>query len=438
MNDIKDNTLIIVPSYLKEKVLLNLNNGLKDVKVMTLDSFIDSFLFTYDEKTIFYLMSNYNLKYDLALIYLNNLKFIENKNYISQKLNNLVRLKNHLDKEKLLIYNTFFKETLKRKNIVFYEIEQNKFNQNLINRVKEITQVMIINSDVDNNYAHNIYQFKDCDDELEFVAENICELLNNGVEANNIVLLNIGKDYLFALNRIFKMYNIPINAPNKSTLLSTKMVSFFLDNIYSDIYQTFERINQNFDLNNLDNLDIYNKLISICNKYNWSDNYLLVKDLLIHDLKNTRIKVDKISRAVRVENFEEYQPMDTDYVFLVGFNQGIIPILERDENYINDAIKDEVNIDKTVEKNSFHSKKSLGIIRNTKNMWISYIKNSKNGELQLSTLNNILNYPVIHSNKKYEFSNLNNLLTLGKELDNYLAYGTKTSQLNNLYSNYLT
>lgn len=436
MNDIKDNTLIIVPVYLKDKVLLSLNHELKNIKVMSFDSFLDNFLFTFDEKTVYHLMHEYNLKYDLALMYLNNLRFIENKKYNSSKLTKLVKLKEYLDKCNLLIYNVGFRESLKRKNIVFYGVEENKFNKFIINQVKDINDVRIINEDSDNNYSHEIYEFKDCNEELEFVAERICELLNRGVNITNITLLNIVDDYLFSLKRIFKNFNIPINVPNKNNILSTKMVTFFLDNLNSDVNRTFDLIKDSFDLTNVKNLDLYNQLISICNKYSWVSDFLLVKDLLIYDLGSMKIKAEKISNAVRVEKFNEYQPNTEDYVFLLGFNQGIIPTLERDEDYIDDSIKGEIEVDTTLEKNDFHNKRSLEVIKNTKNMWISYIRSSKNGELQLSTLNNTLNYPVIHSNKKYNYSNLNNLITLGKDLDTYLTYGTKTEELVNLYSNY--
>lgn len=436
MNNLKDNTLLIVPSCLKEKVLLSLNKELKNIKVMSFNLFLDNFLFSFDEKTIYHLMSKYNLKYDLATMYLNNLRYVEDKKYISNKLNELVSLKKYLDRQNLLIYNSYFKENIKNKTIVFYDIEETKFNKNIIDEVKKITDVTVLNDENNNNFLHQIFEFKDCNDELESIAEHICELINNGVNTSKIVLLNIGDDYIIPLKRIFKLFNILVNVPGKNTILSTKMVRFFLDNLNSDIEKTIVLLKEQFNLNNQSNLDIYNKIINICNKYVWMEDFTLAKELLIHDFSITKKQEKIISNAVRIENFEEYIPNENDYVFLVGFNQGIVPFLERDEDYINDAIKAEIKLDTTVEKNDFHNKKSLEIIKNTKNMWISYIRTSKNGELQLSTLNNLLNYEIIHSNKKYSYSNLNNKLKLSEDLDNYLTYGTKSEELLKLYSSY--
>lgn len=438
MNNLKDNVLLIVPSYLKQKVIMVLGKSheLKNIKVVSFNSFLDNFLFSFNEKTIYHLMSKYNLKYDLAVMYLNNLRYIEDKKYTSTKLNELVNLKKYLDREKLLIYNHYFKETLSRKNIVFYNMDETKFNKKIIEQVKKIADVSVINEKNNNNFLHKIFEFKDCNDELESVAEHICELINNGVNISNIVLLNISEDYIMPLKRIFGIFNILINIPNKNNILSTKMVRFFLDNLNSDIEKTIVLLKEQFDLNNSNNLDIYNKIINICNKYAWVEDHTLIKDLLIHDFSVTKKKEKIISNAVRIENFGEYIPSDDDYVFLVGFNQGIVPVLERDEEYINDEIKSEINLDTTVEKNDFHNKRSLETIKNIKNMWISYIRTSKNGELQLSTLNNVLDYDVIHSNKKYNYSNLNNKLKLSEHLDDYLTYGTKSEELLKLYTSY--
>ena len=54
MVDLKDNTIIIVPNYLKEQTLLYINSTqkLKNIKVMSLKSFIENYFFSYNEQAI--------------------------------------------------------------------------------------------------------------------------------------------------------------------------------------------------------------------------------------------------------------------------------------------------------------------------------------------------------------------------------------------------
>ena len=107
--------LIICPSNYK-KYLLELfyqEKKLFNVKFMSLEEYKRNYLFDYDTKTIYYLIKKYGMKVDNAVTLINNLYYIENKTYSSEKLNYLVSIKNELDDNNLLIYNKLFSNLLK-------------------------------------------------------------------------------------------------------------------------------------------------------------------------------------------------------------------------------------------------------------------------------------------------------------------------------------
>lgn len=435
---IKDNTLLIVPNHLKQSILLKLNNSLTNIKVMTINEFLKEYLFDYTKQTIYYLMTKYNIKYDIANIYLKNIYYVENKDYNNDKLNKLVEIKNELSKEGLLVYNRLFKNKLKNKNIVFYNFDYiDKFYLKIIGELKEITNVEIINDNKNNNYTHDIYELKDVNSELEFVASKICELIKNGVDINNIILLNVTEEYLVPLKRIFSIFNIPINIPSSDNIMGTKIGNFFIDNLDSDINNTIQNLSKEFNLKNENNLDIYNKIISICNSYNWVKDFTSIKEILINDLSNSKLTKKILTNAVNIKCIKEYLSSDNDYVFLLGFNQGSVPVLEKDEDYISDNLKSILDLELTYERNVIHSKNILNKIKNIKNLWITYKKEGVAGTLELSTLNDELNYQVIHNNKiNYKYSKLNNLLMMSKYFDSYIKYGEKDLDLELLNSNY--
>ena len=112
---IKDNMLIICPNNYK-KYLLELfyqEKKLFNVKFMSLEEYKRNYLFDYDTKTIYYLIKKYDMKVDNAITLINNLYYIDNKTYSSEKLNYLVNIKNELDDNNLLIYNKLFSNLLK-------------------------------------------------------------------------------------------------------------------------------------------------------------------------------------------------------------------------------------------------------------------------------------------------------------------------------------
>lgn len=440
MKNLKDNTLLIIPNHLKETILLSFCDELKNIKIMTDNEFIRSYYFDYDLETIYYLMNKYKLKYEVVLIYLKNLYYVENKNYNNDKLNKLVEIKKELDEHNLLKYRPLFLNKLKSMNIVFYNFyDLDKFYLNLIDNLKKITSVEVINEENNCYYEHKIYEFKNAEEEVEFVATKICELVLSGVNINNIVLLNSSDIYTNHIKRIFKYFSIPINIKDNNSLLGTKMGTSFLENINSDINKTFEFLEINFDLKNSLNLEIYNRLITISNKFSFVSDYMEIKDLLKVELLNTKLSDVILDEAVKVEVLEDYIPNDNEYVFLLGFNQGECPKNLKDEDYINDLLKEKLNLSTTTSKNIIHSKKIINIIKNVKNLWITYKLNGEQGSLTVSSLNEKLNYEVIHNIKiSYNYSNLNNNLKLARYMDDYLKYGSKNEDLdllNNTYKN---
>ena len=76
MNNIQDNTIVITIN--KNKLRKEISNKIVNIKIMTIKEFINSYYFTYDNKTIYYLMNKYNIKADIARIYLDNLYYINN------------------------------------------------------------------------------------------------------------------------------------------------------------------------------------------------------------------------------------------------------------------------------------------------------------------------------------------------------------------------
>lgn len=440
MKNLKDNTLLIIPNHLKETILLSFCDELKNIKIMTESEFLKKYYFDYDLETIYYLMNKYKLKYEVVLIYLKNLYYVENKEYSNEKLNKLVEIKKELEEHNLLKYKPLFLNKLKSMNIVFYNFyDLDKFYLNLIDNLKKITSVEVINEENNCYYEHKIYEFKNAEEEVEFVATKICELVLSGVNINNIVLLNSSDIYTNHIKRIFKYFSIPINIKDNNSLLGTKMGTFFLENINSDISKTFELLEINFDLKNSLNLEIYNRLITISNKFSFVSDYMEIKKLLKVELLNTKLSDVILDEAVKVEVLEDYIPNDNEYVFLLGFNQGECPKNLKDEDYINDLLKEKLNLSTTTIKNIIHNKKIISIIKNAKNLWITYKLNGEQGSLTVSSLNEKLNYEVIHNIKiSYNYSNLNNNLKLARYMDDYLKYGSKNEDLdllNNTYKN---
>ena len=80
---IKDNSLIICPNQTKTKILKELSQTKKlvNIKFMTKEEYKKIYYFSYDDKSLAYLIKKYNYNIDVARVYINNLYVIDENNY---------------------------------------------------------------------------------------------------------------------------------------------------------------------------------------------------------------------------------------------------------------------------------------------------------------------------------------------------------------------
>jgi len=417
INNIQDNTIIICENSYKKYLLKKFweTKIFLNVKFFTKKEFFCEYLFKYDEKTISYLVNKYNYKVDIAKMYLDNLYFVEDKNYKSNKLNFLVKLKRELIDNNLLIFNNNFKKFINNFKIL---VVGYPYIEKYESKIFDEINATIVN-DFENYEINKVYEFDTQEEEINFVCKNICKLINNGLNINKIKIACINDDYLNDIERIFKFYNIPIKTSNGESLYSNEITQKFLNNFDSDIIKSVETIKN-------DNSDIVRKIINICNKYSFEKDFNKIKPLIISDLKNTKIDNFKLNNYIEI--IDLFDPIEDEYVFLMNFNVGNIPKNFKDEEYITDNIKNEVDINIVNDKNKIYKNSTISKMKNIKNLIVTYkLKNFK-GEFYPSSLINELHLEVCKytDNILESYSYLKDKIEYAKMNDDYNKYGTLT------------
>ncbi len=422
----KDNSVLIIPSNIKNDVIENIrkDNNLLNISFITREDFIKKVTFDYTNEAIYYLINKYNIKYEVALVYLNNIYYVEDKKYNSTKLNKLVSIKKDLIENNLLIYDKVYVNYLQNKNIYVYGFDYvDKYFLNILNN---FSNVSVIKKEYKKYNIEKIYSFSDKEQEIEYVANNICNLINNNININDIKLV-LDNSYYNDVDRIFKLYNIPINL-YKTSIYNTYLGNYFINNLDSDITDLLLKIKEV-------NVDIHNIIVNILNKYTWCDNYNSILEMLTYDFKNTFIN-NNLVNSIDVINLKNNIIKDNEYVFVLGFNQGIMPSIYKDEDYITDNIKNEVLIETTKDKNIILRENTLNNLFNIKNLIISYVDDESNN-LYISNLYDYLNCLIEkESISNYNYSNKNNKIKLTSMLDDLNKYGIINEDLGLLYNNY--
>lgn len=421
INEDLNNKILIIPNNIKTKIIKYINNlpKLTNVKILTIDEFINSLTIKYDEKAIIYLMENKNLSYQNSKEILNNLKYSANTN--NPKINYLYNIKTELINNNINKINKLFKNSIQNKEIIFYGFDYiDKFTKHLINtnnlKVKYLEKEY-------KTFNPKVLLFNNTNNEIEYIAEDI---IKNNLDLSKTFIYGINNDNILIIDRIFKSYNIPINLNYNNTLYNTHIGKELLNNLNNiDNY-----------LNTIKDDNIKKKIINLLNKYYFVNNYEDIHNILKEELKQTKINNKKIDNAINeIDIFNNV--IDDDYhIYIINFNNEYIPILNKDVGYIADKDKPEY-LETTTELNNLNKDILNKIIQSIKNITITASKNNYNGSLNISTIATDYNYEIIETNNNIsKYSNKMNKYNLTSMLDDYLKYNSKNNNQDILLNTY--
>lgn len=434
IDKLTSNSILICSNSDKKKILYDLHKKQKllSFKIMNLNEFIKKMTFDYNTETVFFVMNHYHLTYENAKSFINDLYYIDITEYDDEKLQYLVNMKSELINNNLLIFDDIFVSQIHDYDIYVYldnydEKYLKKITNNNVHFIKKDYQVF------DNK---EIIEFENMNDEIEYVAYSINELLSQGIDINNIKISGVSSEYKFHIKQIFNHYNLDLDIYNTS-IYSTIIGSFFIDNIKENIDDTFMCIKDKFNFNISSNNDILNQIIDICNKYTWVKDYREIKDCLIYEFQNTYINNESGNNKIEIVNIKDLTNNDTMYVYLMGFNQENIPTIYKDDKYLTDRLLLTLGYEDTNEKNKKERLQIINTIKSIKNLTITYKKKSSFNEYYISNLNDELGYKIVKKELDYNIirskQELN--ITVGKYLDNFTKYGIKHKNLEKLYFN---
>lgn len=406
--------IFVTPNSTKINIIKENSHLFLNIKYMTKEEYMSKYLFSYTNKTLDYLITKYNYNLDFAKIIIKNLYVIDiNKEYKNSKLVELQNIKKDLLNNKLLEEDLLFREYIKDKLIIVY-------NYPILEKYEEkvFKDALIINKDI-KEIKTSVYHCNTLEDELLFVIENILKLVKSGISLNDIVIGNVSNEYLYPMYKMFSYFSIPINIDMNESLYGTSIVKEYLENkklpgFINPIVKSLT--------------SVINSLVDIED----SPNYEM---FLIDKLKSTKVPSIKYKNAVRIVN-DLFYVDDDKYLFVVGFNSDVLPKIKKDEDYINDSIKEEVGLYSTSVINQKEKKNVCSIISNTKNIYLSYKDRSNFNEYLKSSLIDEKEFKIIDYLPSITSSDLYNKIVLGESLDNFYKYNEKNKFLVTLLSHY--
>jgi len=417
---IQNKTIYIVSDELKKEILAQISESkvLIDIHFFSVSEIIKRCYFDYDYKSIYCLSKKFNISYQNATTFISNIKYLLYSNSIEDaKYAYLLKMKEYLDSENLLIYDSKFLEFLSNYNIVsdldFSLPFLNKINELVDNKIKFIS-----NEKKDNTL---IYEYLDSENEIEDLANKIGDLLTSNVKPENIHILNYNKDYNSYINKIFTLYSIPFNLNSNSFLYDLKYIK--------DLYFNFINGNE-LEFNEKYN-SLNNGFIECLNNVSFIEDKKEKEEFLLYLLKNYKLKDNKYENIIKFDdNIGLF--LDNHYYFFIGLNNKVFPKYLKDDDYFSDLDKERLGYLTGYKVNTLTKNFYINKLKANSNLNISYRKSDYFNKFNKSDIVDEIAIKIVNSKETNKYSLNYNKLKLVRELDTFYKYDIRSNELNKL------
>ena len=376
----------------------------KDEKVLTKKEFINKYYYNYED-SILKIMNDYNKNYEVAKEMFKYLVFTNENNAKTEKLKNLLEIKNNL------IENKSFKNYVKEQELIFVNIPHSK----LLNEIGCFNNKEYL--DKKNFYTVH----KNITEEVIYVFEKISELINNGVLLNDIKII-YNDDYDNLIKRYAKFYSI--NMEEEIELNGTKILQDFLNNL--DETSSFEK-----SFNLIKNKSIFkDKILKLINRSISSYDFNIQKEIFKELAKNAKISIKYKEMLEKVDI--TYQG-ENKHIFILGFNDSYYPKIKKTKDYISEEEKNLLNIPNSSDEVIEQEEMFKMFISNNQNLYFSVTINNN------YKLSRYIKFNFEEKEKEITnniYSSLAHKLELSKKLDKYYKYLEKDKTLDKYYSSF--
>ena len=307
LEQVNNGDLIITEN--KNKVLKYFSSKRKliNLKIMTKQEFVNHYFGKIKNEAIYYLMKKYQYCYDIAVTYLKNFLWIEEL-YHELKQNNLIE------------ENPLFKKNIKR--IVLLE-QVDPFIQKEIEKYEHIEFL----EEIQNNNPV-IYELETLEEEVNYMFLTISNLLKQ-TTIQKIYIIDYNKEYQNMIRRYSFLYHIPINFNEGKDIYGLIEVQKFLKSLENNSLEEA--------LKEITTKEILNIVIDICNQFSDCEDKNIFIEIIKQKIRQTKIYPKKKKNAINIASLEEIEK--DNYYFLIGFNQGIMPLIYKDEDLLSDKEK---------------------------------------------------------------------------------------------------
>lgn len=335
--------IILAPHQMHKSLLLNARKeGLFiNPKILTKEELLQKYYGRVTETGLYHLFEQNEIIYD-NLMQIVPLIPRSNENCIREKNIKLYEYKMELLKDVELEKDEFFEQFIKDREFEIYGYSEK--DHELLSLLNTYQNKYTFKKFSKSNHDFAVRNFPLIEDEIFYMLNEIAGLLDKGISPNDIYIYTSNENAIFYLKKYYKSFGFEINFPNSQSLYSQESVSTFL--IFAKYSQSFEGAFEFADKFKLEMPeDIKNTLIELCSV---DLEFAKKLDYVSSILRSRKIQNKRYENAINIISEPVFE--ENKYIFIPCFAQNIYPKSYKDNSYISDADKIELNVLTSLEK----------------------------------------------------------------------------------------
>lgn len=261
--------------------------------------------------------------------------------------------------------------------------------------------------------------------EINEVCNEICRLIVSGVNINDIFVYLPSSNYQTIFANTSRMFNIRLANNNPKKIINTKAAKIILNDIKLNKFDSTLESYELFDPMHL------NKIINILNKYSdFANDYSQVLAFIKYDFETNSIPQKAETNVIQtIDPFNSMLVDQNQIVFILGANEGLIPNVRRDDDFLSDLEKSILNIETSTFVNNQNRIRFLNLMK-TDNIFTSFALSHLSTTYEPSSIildnKDVVGINSIKTIKSERYSKEADALIFAKELENYRLYNTKS------------
>lgn len=377
IKELEFNSIVICDDIYKSFLIDYKNKNINlNFKILSSDEVYDMLDYYYSNDAIKYIIKNKIVSYKSAKDIIHILHFIDKDNY----LNDLNNIKEELINNNFCIHKKYEENLFKNKKIYLLEEENNQELQYFLHKHNILVEHLKLNDltyENKNNFYH-IYENKY--EQFYDVVNNICSLLNNGIDINKIKIRGDVNEYLSLIKYFEKNSNLKFKYNTETNLLNDiniqkELKKFFdkkyisiIDNVYNEKIATLNKLIKDYDISNFEFEFGYNLLMELLGNISY-----------------------KIINNVGIEFKQDFNFKQDDFIFELNFDLNSFPQVYDDTSYFKDMDLEKINIIPSFIKSKIDKLNKINLIKYT-NFYGSYIKFKDNKKVEISSISNDIKF----------------------------------------------